>query len=168
MQRIPYLGVEPQIAGGVFLAPGSFVIGDVEMGANSSLWFNAVIRGDVNYVRVGARTNIQDNSVVHVTDGGHPTIIANDVTIGHSAVIHACKIHEFALIGMGAVVLDGAEIGARCLVAAGAVVTQNKSFPEESMIVGAPAKVVRKLKQAELDYLDYSARHYVEVAKNYR
>jgi carbonic anhydrase/acetyltransferase-like protein (isoleucine patch superfamily) len=150
------------------VATGSHVVGDVWLGEESSVWFNSVLRGDVNYIRVGARTNIQDNSVVHVTFEGQPTIIGNDVTIGHSAIIHACTIHDFALIGMGCTVLDGAEIGEFVLLGAGSLVTQNTKIPSGMKAFGRPAKVVAPLTEEEREGLRFSSAHYVRLAKTYR
>lgn len=157
----------PEIGKGVFIADGAHVIGDVQVKENSSIWYNVVLRGDVNHIRIGEDTNIQDNSVVHVTHGGCPSIIGNRVTVGHSAVIHACTVEDYALIGMGAVVLDGAHIKPYSLVAAGSVVAPGKTFPEGSLIVGSPAKAVRELSAKERSDLEKSAAHYVELAKKY-
>ena len=151
----------------VFVADGVRLIGDLEVGRDSSLWFNVVVRADVHYVRIGERTNIQDNSTVHVTSGEAPCVIGNDVTIGHNAIVHACTVEDLCLIGMGAVILDQAVIGAESLVGAGALVTQGKRFPPRSLIHGSPAKVVRSLTEAELRGLRESAEHYVSAARGY-
>jgi gamma-carbonic anhydrase len=164
---IAWQGHSPKIGRGVFIAGGAAVIGQVELGEDVSVWFNTVIRGDVNTIKIGARTNIQDNSTVHVTAKTGPTTIGSDVTIGHRAVIHACTIEDKCLIGMGATILDGAVIRSRCLVAAGSVVTPGKVMPSGMMIMGAPAKVVRPLTEAELAFFDASARDYVATARSY-
>jgi len=164
---MPWKGTDPEIGKDVFIASGARVIGDVVLGAESNIWFNVVIRGDVNSIRVGFRTNIQDNAVVHVTRETGPTNIGSDVTIGHSAVIHACTIEDNCLIGMGAVVLDGARIRKNSFVAAGSVVTPGKDFLPGSMIMGSPAKVARPLSEKEIASLQHSADHYVELARTY-
>ncbi len=157
----------PKLADGVFLAGGARLIGDLVIGKDSSVWFNVVIRADVHHIRIGERTNVQDNSTVHVTSNVAPCIIGNDVTIGHNAIVHACTVEDLCLIGMGAVVLDQAVIGKGSLVGAGALVTQGKKFPPYSLIVGSPAKVIRQLTDAEIEGLKDSAAHYVETAARY-
>ncbi len=145
MSILPYRGVMPKIHPSVFTAEGSHVIGDVVIEKDSSVWFNAVIRGDVNFIRIGERTNIQDGAVLHVTHERYPLIIGSNVTVGHAAVVHAATVHDFSLIGMGAIVLDNARIGPYALVAAGAVVVGNAVIPEGMLAAGVPAKVVRPL-----------------------
>ena len=135
---LEYKGVSPKIASTVFLAPSACVIGDVHVGSQSSLWFNVVVRGDVNYIRIGERTNIQDGTVVHVTRDTHPTIIGNDVSIGHSVTLHGCTLHDNCLVGIGAIVLDGAVIGASSLVAAGSLVSPGTEIPPRSLVMGSP------------------------------
>ncbi len=164
---LPYKGMMPTIADGVLLTDGARVIGDVHVGKDSSIWFNAVVRGDVNFVRIGERSNVQDNSMLHVTHEGNPCLVGNDVTIGHSVVLHACTIEDYCLIGMGAIVLDRVVIGKESLVGAGSLVPQGKVFPPRSMIIGSPAKVVRELTDEEVAKLHHSAVHYVNVARNY-
>lgn len=161
----PHLGKKPQIAPSAFIATGAHVMGDVTLGKESSVWFNSVLRGDVNFIRVGERTNIQDLTMVHVTSEGNPTIIGNDVTIGHSCVIHACTIKDFALIGMGSLILDEAEIGEYVLLGAGSLVTQRMKIPPRSKAFGRPAKVVGQLTDEEIEELVFSAGHYVRLAK---
>jgi gamma-carbonic anhydrase len=164
----PHRYQSPKIDPTAFIAKGSQIFGDVWIGAESSVWFNAVLRGDVNYIRIGDRTNIQDNSVVHVTFKGNPTVIGNDVTIGHAATIHACTIKDFALIGMGCTILDGAEIGEYVLLGAGSLVTQNTKLPAGTKAFGRPAKVVADLTAEERESLKFSPAHYVRLAKTYR
>ncbi len=135
----------PEIGKQVFLADGSIVVGDVSLGDDVSVWFNTVIRGDVHYIRIGARTNVQDLSMLHVTHDTHPLIIGEGVTIGHNVVLHGCTIEDYCLIGMGAIVMDGAVIGHHSIVGAGAVVTGGKVFPPYSMIIGSPATLKREL-----------------------
>lgn len=164
---IPYKKSKPKIDPSVFVASGSSIIGDVEIESYSSIWFNSVLRGDVNYIRVGAYTNIQDGSIVHVSSKKFPTIIGKHVTIGHQAVVHACEVGDYSLIGMGAKILDGAKIAPESLVAAGALVPPGASYPARSLILGAPAKVKRSLEPEELEHIRASALHYAELAKDY-
>jgi carbonic anhydrase/acetyltransferase-like protein (isoleucine patch superfamily) len=164
---MPWNGHHPKLGRGVFVASGAAVIGQVEIGEDSNVWFNTVIRGDVNTIKIGARTNIQDNTTVHVTSKTGPTVIGDNVTIGHNAVIHACTIEDYCLIGMGSTILDGAVIRSNCFIAAGSVVTPGKEMPSGMMVMGSPAKPVRPLTQAELDFLRKSALDYVETAKSY-
>ena len=168
MGIIPYKGITPTIHPSVFIADGAHVIGDVEIGRDSSVWYNTVIRGDVHYIRIGERTNIQDNVVVHVTSKKFPTNIGSNVTIGHSAVIHACTINDYCLIGMGAVILDGANVGPYALVAAGAVVTMGMNIPEGMLAAGVPAKIIRTLTNEERQSLAQSAQNYVDYVASYR
>lgn len=151
----------------MLIAPGAQVHGDVEIGAESSVWFNSVIRGDVNYVRIGERTNIQDLSMIHVSYQASPTIIGNDVTIGHSVVLHACTIRDFALIGMGSIVLDDVEVGEFSLIGAGTLLTQKTKIPPRSKVIGRPGKVVGELTDAEIEKLRFSAGHYVRLSRTY-
>ncbi len=159
-------GIRPVIDPTAFVADGAWLIGDVELGARSSVWFNAVLRGDINRIRVGARTNVQDGAVLHVTSE-YQVWVGDDVTIGHQAMIHGCRIENGALIGMSAVVLDNARIGECALVAAGSVVRENFTVPERTLVAGVPARVVRTLTDAERDALLQSAAHYVEYARSY-
>lgn len=168
MSIIPYKGITPTIDPTVFIAEGVHIIGDVEIGKDSSVWFNTVIRGDVNFIRIGERTNIQDNTVIHVTNKRFPTHIGNNVTVGHSAVIHACTISDYSLIGMGAVVLDDAKIGRYSLIAAGAVVTMGMVVPEGMLAAGVPAKVIRPLTEEERKFLAQSAQNYIDYVATYR
>lgn len=161
-------GKRPMVADGVFVAPGAAVIGDVTLGAGASVWFNAVLRGDMHWIRVGARTNVQDNAVVHVTSGHGPTTLGSDVTVGHSAVVHACTVEDLVLIGMGSVILDGAHISRESLVAAGTVVPPGKKFPPRSMIMGNPGRVVRSLSDLEVAGLRQSVQTYMDYASRYQ
>lgn len=166
-QIFPYNGKTPKLGRDVLVAGGAQVIGDLIVGDESSIWFNVVVRADVHHVRIGARTNIQDNTTVHVTEGQSPCIIGNDVTVGHNAIVHACTIEDLCLIGMGAIVLDKAVIREGSLVGAGALVTQGKEFPPRSLIIGSPAKAVRQLTDQEVEGLRDSAQHYVTTARGY-
>jgi gamma-carbonic anhydrase len=164
---IPYKNISPKIANGVFIAPNATIIGDVEIGEDASIWFNTVVRGDVNYIRIGAKTNIQDLCMCHVTLNKWPLIIGEGVTIGHSAVVHGCVIKDYCLIGMGARVLDGAQVGPYALVAAGAVVREGFVVPEYSLVAGVPAKVKRRLTDKEIENLTASAARYVGYKNTY-
>ncbi len=156
----PYMGKLPKIAGGVFLAPGAKVIGDVEIGLDSSVWYNTVIRGDVHYIRIGSMTNVQDCSMLHVTNGRFPLNIGDKVTIGHSVTLHGCTVNDLCLIGMGAIILDGAVIEEKAIVAAGAVVKPNFVVPSGSLVAGVPAKIIRRLNEQEILDLEKSAERY--------
>ena len=167
MTRIEHHGVEPEVPPSAFVADGARLIGDVRLGADASVWFNAVLRGDINSIRVGDRSNVQDGVVIHVTHRDS-VIVGNDVTIGHQAMIHGCELRDGSLIGMGAVVLDGATVGRQALVAAGAVVRENFAVPEGMLVAGVPARIVRPLTEEERASLLESARHYVEYARSFR
>lgn len=153
-------------SGRYWVAPGAYLVGRVVLGEDASLWFNAVVRGDNEVIRIGARTNIQDGAVLH-SDDGFPLTIGDDCTIGHSAVVHGCTIGAGSLVGMGATILNGAVIGAGSLVGANALVTEGKVFPERSLIVGSPAKAVRQLDDAALAKLLASAAHYAANARRF-
>lgn len=167
MPLLPYLEQFPRVAPDVFVAPGAMVIGDVEIGAGSSIWFGTIVRGDVFPIRIGRRTNIQDNSVIHVTTGKFATVVGDDVTVGHRVILHGCTVEDGALIGMGATVMDRAVIGQGALVAAGALVTEGTKVPPGMVAMGAPARVARVVSEKEREYLLYAARHYVDVAGHY-
>ena len=163
----PYQNNYPQLHETVYVAPGAWVIGRVEMGADSSVFFNTVIRADTDIITIGERTNIQDNSTLHVNQGD-PLSIGSDVTVGHNAIVHACTVKDRVLIGMGAIILDRAVIEPDCYVAAGSLVAPGKTFPSGSMIMGSPAKAVRQLSQEEIDDIIRVAAHYVESKNSYR
>ena len=158
----------PQVADDVYLAPGCQIVGDVQVGAGSSVWFNAVVRGDVQPVRIGARTNIQDLAMVHVTTGRFPIEIGDEVTVGHGAVLHGCHVADRALIGMGAVILDGAQIGAESIVAAQSLLRVGFKVPPRTLVAGVPATVKRELTAQELGEIQRSAERYVAMAQTYR
>ncbi|MFP4705760.1 MAG: gamma carbonic anhydrase family protein [Spirochaetaceae bacterium] len=164
----PYEGIEPTLAEDVFLAPGARVIGDVEIGRGSSIWYAGVVRGDVNYIRIGEGTNIQDGSVVHVTHDTHPTIIGNQVTVGHRVVLHGCTVEDLCLVGIGAVVLDGAVVEKYAMVAAGAVVTPGTVVQSGMLYGGIPAKMLRELTAEEMREFEESAARYREYAEAHR
>lgn len=158
-----FLRRQPRLGKGVYVAKGAIIVGDVTLGDGASVWYNAVLRGDINRISVGKFTNIQDNAVLHLADE-LPCIVGDYVTVGHSAIVHACTVGNETLIGMGAVILDGAVIGNRCLIGAKALVTQNTKVPDGSLVLGAPAKVVRPLREDELVALRQSAEKYARNA----
>jgi carbonic anhydrase/acetyltransferase-like protein (isoleucine patch superfamily) len=157
---------ETSVHESAFLAPGCFVLGAVDLGAESSIWFGAVLRGDINRIIIGAQSNVQDGSVLHVSDD-FACILGQRVTVGHRAVVHACTVGDEVLIGMGAIILDGAVIGARSLVAAGALVTKGMKIPDGSLVMGSPARVVRSLTEAEQRSNVNLALKYVEISRRY-
>ena len=160
IKLFPYLDTFPIIPDNVFLASGVKIIGNVEIGAESSVWYNTVIRGDVNYIRIGTLTNIQDCCMLHVTNGKYPLNIGNKVTVGHSVTLHGCTIKDLCLIGMGAIVLDGAIVNEKALVAAGSVVKPNFVVPTGKLAAGVPAKIVRDLTENEMEEFEKSAQRY--------
>lgn len=157
----------PKFNDTVFIAPGAKVIGNVELGDYVSVWFNAVIRADVDYIKIGPGTNIQDGCVVH-EDPGYPAVVGNNVTVGHLAVLHGCTVGDEAVIGMGAVILTGAKIGAGAVVAAGALVPEGREIPPGTLAIGSPAKVVRELTPEYRERFKKNAQHYLELAEKYR
>lgn len=167
MSLFSFKNFTPKFDESCYLAPGSQVIGNVIIGKSSSIWHNCVLRGDVNRITVGDKTNIQDLSMLHVTEE-NPLMIGNNVTVGHSVTLHGCTVEDNALIGMGATVLDKAYIGEYSIVAAGSVVTPGKIFPPKSMIMGAPAKVIRELNEKEIEMLNHHYLSYVGYAKDFK
>lgn len=165
---LSYMGKSPKLHETAFVAEGAHVIGDVTVGKDASIWFNTVVRGDVNFITIGERTNIQDNSVVHVTYERFPTVIASNVTIGHAAVIHGCTIEDFCLIGMGAILLDNCLIGDHSIVAAGTLVREGFHVPPGSLVAGVPARIVKQLNDEEMTRLRDSAQHYVDYVAKFR
>ena len=157
----------PRIADTAWVADSAVVIGNVELAAEASIWFGAVLRGDTETLTIGRRSNVQDGSVLHA-DHGFPLVLGEGVTIGHQVMLHGSSIGDGSLVGIQAVVLNGARIGRHCLVAAGAVVTEGKEFPDGSLIMGAPARVVRPLTPEQIEGLKESAQHYVDNARRYR
>ena len=164
-QLFPYKNILPKLHESVFLAPGVKVIGDVEIGEYSSVWYNSVVRGDVHYIKIGSYTNIQDCSMLHVTNDKYPLNIGNRVTIGHSVKLHGCKLNDLCLIGIGAIILDGAVVQEKGMVAAGAVVRPNFVVPSGKLVAGVPAKVIRDLTDDEIAEFDISAERYVQYTK---
>jgi carbonic anhydrase/acetyltransferase-like protein (isoleucine patch superfamily) len=161
------LRVGPRLHPTAFVVPGAIVIGDVTLGEDSSVWYAAVLRGDINRILIGARTNIQDGTVIHLADE-HPAVLGDLVTVGHSAIVHACSVDDEVLIGMGATVLDGAEIGGRSVIGANALVTGGMKIPPGSLVVGSPARVTRQLSLDEQAKIKTWALKYVENAKRFR
>jgi gamma-carbonic anhydrase len=163
VKLFPYLKNFPKLGKNVFLASGVKIIGNVEIGRDSSVWYNSVIRGDVHYIKIGEKTNIQDCSMLHVTNGKYPLNIGNKVTIGHSVCLHGCTLEDLCLIGIGAIVLDGAFIEKNSMVAAGALVKQNFIVPSGKLAAGVPARIIRDLRKDEIEDFEASAERY----KNY-
>ncbi len=163
----PYRGVLPTIASSAFIEDTAVVVGDVGIDSESSIWFNTVIRGDVHYIRIGHRTNVQDLSLLHVTHDTYPLVIGDDVTIGHHVVLHGCTIRNRILIGMGSIVMDGAIIEENCIIGAGSLVTEGTVIPAHSLALGSPARVRRILNEKELAWIKESADNYVRYARHY-
>ena len=163
----PYFEKEPKLGRGVFIASTAVVIGDVTVGEDASFWYHTVVRGDVNWIRIGRGTNIQDGSVLHVTTDRFPLNIADRVSVGHGAIVHGCTVEEDCLIGMGARILDGALIGAGSFVGAGALVTQGQVVPAGHLVMGVPAKVVRPVSDDEQERILNTAKHYVKLKNSY-
>ena len=164
---LPYRGVLPTIADGVFMAPTASVIGDVEIGPECSIWFGVTIRGDMNVIRIGRRSNIQDGTVLHIESLDYGTLICDDVTIGHGAIVHACTLEDGCFIGMGATVMDGAVVESKAMVAAAALVTPGKRVKSGELWAGVPAKFMRPLDTDDLDDLAHVTLLYVQLAKDY-
>src|SRR5450830_2181221 len=160
-------GMAPQISDTAWVADSAQVMGDVVLAEDASVWFGAVIRGDMDHIRIGKRTNIQDLSVLHA-EVGMPLTLGDDVTVGHQVMLHGCTIGDGSLIGIGAIVLNGARIGKNCLVGAGSLVTEGKEFPDGSMIIGSPAKAIRQLSPEQIEGLRQSAKHYIDNARRFK
>lgn len=163
----PYKGKYPKIHPSSFIAENAVIIGDVEIGKDCSVWYNVVIRGDVNFIRIGDRTNIQDGTIIHVDHKRYPTIIGSNVTIGHKVMVHACTIEDNCLIGMSSTIMDGVVVGKQSIVGAGALVTPNKTIEPQSLWAGVPARFVRKLTEEELSWIEKSAENYVKYKNSY-
>jgi carbonic anhydrase/acetyltransferase-like protein (isoleucine patch superfamily) len=165
---MPYKGISPILEEGVFVAPASVVIGDTVLAKNVSVWFNVTIRGDVNYIRIGENTNIQDGTTCHVTYKTHPLVIGQNVTVGHNAILHGCTVGNSCLIGMGATIMDGAVIEDDCMIAAGAVVTPNKTVKTGEVWSGFPARKMRDMNDDDRSFIAGNAKHYVSLASEYK
>jgi gamma-carbonic anhydrase len=164
----PYRGQLPRVHASAYIDDSAQVIGDVEVGEESSVWMCVVIRGDVHRIRIGRRSNVQDGTVVHVMKGTHPTTIGDNVTIGHAAVVHGCTIEDQCLIGMGAILLNGAHVGTQSIVAAGALVTEEMKIPPRSLVMGQPARVKRPLTADEIAGIQMYADRYVQYRLDYQ
>lgn len=164
---LPYLGRLPRVDPTVFVAESALVIGDVELGPDASVWFGAVVRGDVNLIRIGARTNIQDLTVIHANEGKQTTILEEEVTVGHRAILHGCRVLARSLIGMGSVILEDVVVGPESIVGAGALVSPGTVIPPRSLALGVPARVVRPLRDQEIEHLRVSAQNYLRLKNDY-
>ncbi len=164
---LPFNKITPQLDSPVFVFPSAFIIGDVTVGKHTSIWFNTTVRGDMHWIKIGSETNIQDNSVVHVTNDSAPTTIGNRVTIGHQCIIHGCTIEDECLIGMGSIILDNARIGKGAFIGAGSLVTQNTVIDPHTLAFGRPAKSIRKLSVEEHQKIISSAAYYTKTAQAY-
>jgi carbonic anhydrase/acetyltransferase-like protein (isoleucine patch superfamily) len=161
-------GHNPNIHKTAYITDDAIIIGDVEIGENASVWFGSILRGDVNFIRIGAGTNIQDGSIIHVSSKTHSTILENDITVGHRVTLHGCYVESNCLIGIGSIILDGARIGKNSLIAAGSLITPGTQIPPGSMVMGSPAKVKRPLTEDEIAGIQMSARKYIELSAIYR
>lgn len=164
----PFANISPVIHESVFVAESAIIIGDVEIGEDASVWFGSVIRGDVNYIRIGARTNIQDMTMIHVSSKTHPTVLEEEITVGHRVTLHGCHVERQCLIGIGSILLDGVRVGAQSLIAAGSLLTPGTQIPPRSLVMGAPARVKRELTDDEVAHLDRSWRNYTELKERYK
>lgn len=164
---VPFKGTQPSVHDSVFVAADAVIVGDVEIAEDASVWFGSVIRGDVNYIRIGARTNIQDQTIIHVSSKGLATIVEENVTVGHRVTLHACHVESGCLIGIGAIIMDGARIGRDSIVGAGALVTPGTQIPPRSLVIGSPGRVKREVTTQELAGLESSWRRYVELKDIY-
>jgi gamma-carbonic anhydrase len=164
----PFRGVHPQIQSSSYIDVSAQIIGDVHIGDGSSVWCNAVLRGDMYYIRIGNRTNVQDNSVIHTRTGTHPTILEDEVTIGHSVTLHGCYVERGSLIGIGSIVLDDVRVGTQSLVAAGSLISPGTIIPPRSLVMGVPARVKRPLTEEEVAGLDLFWQNYVQYSRIYR
>jgi gamma-carbonic anhydrase len=164
----PFRGTHPQIHPTAYIEESAQIIGDVQIGEHSSVWFNAVVRGDVHFIRIGSRTNIQDGTVIHVSNGTHETILEDEVTVGHNVTLHGCYIERGCLIGIGAIVMDGVRVGAQSLIAAGSLLSPGTQIPPRSLVMGAPARVKRSLTDEEVAGLEVFWQNYVRYIEMYR
>lgn len=164
----PYKDINPKIHPTAYIEDSAQIIGDVRIGEYSSVWCNAILRGDVHYIKLGNRTNIQDNCVLHGTNGIYPVILGDDITVGHNVTLHGCIIKNRCLVGMGAIILDGVTIGEDTIIGAGALITERSIIPSRSLVLGMPGKVVRQLTDEEVAKILKSAQNYIEYSKDYK
>ncbi len=164
---LSYTEHKPRVHQSVFLAPGCYVIGDVEVGEESSIWFNAVLRGDEDAIKIGKRCSIQDNVTCHLYEGS-PLVIEDEVTVGHNAILHGCTIRKRTIVGMGSTILDGAEIGEECIIGANTLIPAGKKIPPRSLVIGSPGKVARELAEKDLDLIQLSIDTYIQKGKEYK
>lgn len=167
MPIIPFKDKKPKVTDSLFLAPDAWITGDVTVGENCTILFGAVLRGDIQPIRIGSGSNIQDHAMLHSSNGLQDCIVGEHVTVGHHAILHGCTVSSHCIIGMGSTILDGAVIGEYSIVGANSLVSMNKKFPPRSLILGSPAKVVRELTEADIELIKDSARHYVETGRTY-
>ncbi len=163
-----FQNIAPNIHASAFIAEDAVIIGDVEIGEQASVWYGSILRGDVNFIRIGARTNIQDGTIIHVSRETHSTVLEEEITVGHRVTLHGCYVEKGCLIGIGAIVLDGARIGRNSLVAAGSLVTPGTQIPERSLVMGSPARVKRELTDEEVTDLEKFWRNYISLSEIYR
>jgi len=162
-----YRGIAPIVADNAFIEDTAMIIGDVVIGSDSSVWFHAVVRGDVHFIRIGHRTNIQDLSLLHVTHDRYPLTLGDDITIGHRVILHGCTIRDRVLVGMGAIIMDGAVVEEDCIIGAGSLITERSQIPPKSLVIGFPAKVKRTLTDDEISWIKESATNYSRYAQYY-
>jgi carbonic anhydrase/acetyltransferase-like protein (isoleucine patch superfamily) len=165
--KFSYLDKKPNVHESVFVAPGAYLIGEVNIGKESTVWFNAVLRGDEGSISIGERTSIQDNVTCHLYEG-FPLHIGDEVTVGHNAILHGCKIGNRCIVGMGSTILDGADIGEECIIGANTLISSGKTIPPRSLVVGSPGKVVRELSERDLELIQLSIDTYVQKGKEYK
>jgi carbonic anhydrase/acetyltransferase-like protein (isoleucine patch superfamily) len=163
-----FQNLSPKIHETAFVADDAIIIGDVEIGAESNVWFGSILRGDVNYIRIGERTNVQDGSIIHVSSKTHPTVLEDEITLGHRVTLHGCYVETGCLIGIGAIILDGARVGRNSLVAAGSLITPNTQIPPRVLVMGSPARVKRTLSDEEVTDLERFWRNYVSLSRIYK
>jgi len=163
-----FQNLHPKIHESAYVAADAIIIGDVEIGAESSVWFGSILRGDVNHIRIGARTNIQDGTIIHVSSKTHPTVLEDEITLGHRVTLHGCYIETGCLIGIGSIILDGARVGRNSLVAAGSLLTPNTQIPPRVLVMGSPARIKRELSDEEVTDLERFWRNYVSLSRIYQ
>ena len=163
----PFRGIQPNIGSRTFIEDTAIIIGDVTVESESSIWFHSVVRGDVHYIKIGSRTNIQDLSLLHVTHDTHPLVVGDNVTVGHRVILHGCTIKNRVLVGMGAILMDGVTIEEDCIIGAGALITEGITIPPRSLVLGSPARIKRPLTEQEISWIQESADNYVRYSQEY-